>query len=419
LGSNSLGYGKLAFGALVLLIVLTSCISHGKVDPERGWIRILFIGDALRAEGMPVPLLVRDPLIRITPIPAEIATISGNPDEVRTQVRRFFRLYLPRTETSFLDTYDNVIIAATQADYPNINFQTWVHDGVIESGVGFLMADDPASFGGAEHGLSPNPSWADTPIGRILPVECAVDRKDWGFVWFRVEVKVPDNPMIAGLRWQGLMLRAHNRVYEREGSEVVLETDSNPSGSPVLIWMDLGKGRSVSFVNDWGGRGIEPFYRWPDASTFLINTVYFASKVPIPEDRAVVKRIRDRISHFDALRGLAMSTMEFADKFGANIDNLGEILALADEERRNVLLHYAEGEYEESLSTLDSAIARIHDLSEEADRAMKRALLWVYVSEWFVVAGTSLVCTFILWSLMVRRRLYREVTSTRLTSTEA
>jgi hypothetical protein len=42
-----------------------------------------------------------------------------------------------------------------------------------------------------------------------------------------------------------------------------------------------------------------------------------------------------------------------------------------------------------------------------------RALFWIYVIEWLSVSGTFLLAGFVLWTLMVRRRLYRQVASTR------
>ena len=317
--------------------------SWGRTDPRRGTIRVLFIGDALMGEGMPAPLLKQDPLIELTLIPAEIAVISGSSAEIQGRVKRFFRLYAPRTREDLLNNYDMVIIAATQADYPSPSLQRWIRDGVIEEGLGFLMADDPASFGGAEHGLSPNPSWGPTPIGDILSVVCAEDRKDWGSLWFRVKVLRPENPMVRGLDWESVMLRAHNRVYEKEGSEVVMVTRSNPSGSPVLAWMDFGRGRSVSFVYDWGGKGMAPFYYWRQAPTALANMVYFAAQVPVPEDLELVARIRDRMSYLSSLKALAMSTIDFADKFGANTQGVDRSLAQAAEKASNVLPAFSRG----------------------------------------------------------------------------
>jgi uncharacterized membrane protein len=399
---------------VVALLIIAACARvTPRVDPRTGSIRVLFIGDALMAAGMPAPLFVQDPLIGITPLPAEIATILGDPTEIQARVKRFFRLYLPRTEERLLENFDVVIIAATQADYPSINFQSWLRDGVRDHGLGFLMADDPASFGGAEHGLSLNPSWADTPVGEILSVECATDRKDWGTTWFRAKVTRPDCPMVRGVGWEGIMLRAHNRVFERDGSEVVMVTTANPPGSPVLAWIEFGLGRSVSFVNDWGGKGNTPFYLWPSAPTALANMVYFASQVQIPEDLEVVRMIRDRLGHYTSLKSLAISTIEFADKFGASTRSLEAAMGEAEGTRSGVLHTFASGDFQGSLEMLDMAVGEMYFVQEVADRAMRRALFWIYLSEWLVVTGTGMLSAFVLWTVMVRRRLYREVGTTR------
>lgn len=59
----------------------------------------------------------------------------------------------------------------------------------------------------------------------------------------------------------------------------------------------------------------------------------------------------------------------------------------------------------------------IEDSRQANDVAMdelNRALLWIHVINWLVVCGTFMASGFVLWTLMVRRRLYREVASTRL-----
>jgi hypothetical protein len=45
--------------------------------------------------------------------------------------------------------------------------------------------------------------------------------------------------------------------------------------------------------------------------------------------------------------------------------------------------------------------------------ARDAALFWIFVTEWLVVSGTGLICGFAIWTLMVRRRMYREVGITR------
>jgi hypothetical protein len=48
-------------------------------------------------------------------------------------------------------------------------------------------------------------------------------------------------------------------------------------------------------------------------------------------------------------------------------------------------------------------------------RLKDRALQWIHGIEWAVLAGTSVLVSSLIWALMVRRRLYREARSTRLT----
>ena len=53
-------------------------------------------------------------------------------------------------------------------------------------------------------------------------------------------------------------------------------------------------------------------------------------------------------------------------------------------------------------------------VEDEAVKAKNQALLWIYAIEWLVVTGTLMIGGFILWSLMVRRKLYREVDVSRV-----
>jgi hypothetical protein len=57
---------------------------------------------------------------------------------------------------------------------------------------------------------------------------------------------------------------------------------------------------------------------------------------------------------------------------------------------------------------------QLEELSNEAIKIKDQALFWVYAIDWAAVSSTMLVCGFVLWSLMVKRKAYREVRTTRL-----
>jgi hypothetical protein len=74
---------------------------------------------------------------------------------------------------------------------------------------------------------------------------------------------------------------------------------------------------------------------------------------------------------------------------------------------------FVEGELEESKKRVDLAIKGLTEITDDSIRLKDSTFLWIYLTQWLVVTATSMICGFILWSLMVRRRIYREVKTTR------
>ena len=268
-------------GALLLLSILVMPASWARVDPLSGRIRMLHIGDAFNRHGFAATFFFSDPRISSTPVPAE------------------------------------------------------TRDAVIEDGVGFLMADDPASFGGTGwRGVQNN--WAETPVGVVLPVECATNSKDCSQAPFKVDIVLPDHPLVKGLPWDETVWIAHNRVYDRQGAVVVARTRSNPPGLPALAYMDVGRGRSVALDHDWGGRAGYAFVPsgavWEWAPHFFCSLVCYAAQLPIP-DPVLDKAAKEKFAAYRETKTLVLSVIEFADKFNANTAPLLRKVATIDEAR--------------------------------------------------------------------------------------
>ena len=70
------------------------------------------------------------------------------------------------------------------------------------------------------------------------------------------------------------------------------------------------------------------------------------------------------------------------------------------------------------MSSMETAIAHMEVMRSEAMKLKDRALFWIYLIEWIAVTGASLLAGFAIWTFMVRRRLYREITTTRLLANE-
>ncbi len=400
----------------LLLVLLAPCALAGtepRVDPDTGAIRLLFIGDCLKQPGFPTPYYVDDARIDVTRVASEIAILGG--DQKGTELAlRYYRMYLPRSRKVLVDEYDEVIIADAQSHHLKHELQLWIRSGVEEEGLGFMMVDGPASFGGKEGGWGLSPSWGPTPVGEILPVECSEDRKGWDLSRvFRLVPADPEHELFERKPWNTVFFYAHNRVLDRAGASVIARMSDNPPDSPLIATWDVGQGRSVALVFDWGGNGVTDFYRWDFAPDFLAHMVYFPARLPIPEDRELDHLLRISLANYREKRLYVISVVEFAEKFGANSKKLYEAMNEIDVEKTEADLFYRRMELENARDAIDDVLSQMSQLGEEAIRAKDRALLWVYIVEWCVVTGTAMVAGSVLYSLMIRRRLYREVRVTR------
>ncbi len=423
---STLSSGILLLMSLAFLVSLMVSAPEGlgalepKVDPQTGRIRTLFIGDPYTQPGFPTPAFLEDPKIQLTRIEAELgySVILGLPDPVQV-MQRFLRLYMPRSESNLLENYDAVIITAIRSDDVRREFQQWVKDAVEERGFGFLMSDDPVSFGGCPTPwtpLSPSP-WDDTPVGVILPVYQTI-HESFRDHMFRIQPTRP-NPITDGLNWDSSpLIWSHNRPRAKDGATVLAVTSdetvtSDPKNEPVLVYWDVGNGRTLAFVWDWGGNGNIGLYQWEYWKDFMTRLVYFINRAAIPTDVSLTHTLRERISLYASEKRMVYSLIEFADTFGANTHSLNAQLAETDLLRQEVDRLWIEEDFDACLPAIDEATSSLEKVMESAVKAKDRALLWVYLIEWSTVAGASAIVGVILWSLMIRRRLYHEVSTTR------
>jgi hypothetical protein len=134
---------------------------------------------------------------------------------------------------------------------------------------------------------------------------------------------------------------------------------------------------------------------------------------PVPQDLALVQITRSKILEFATRRSLLLSLLVFCESFGANTQTITVELEEVDQLAAQALPHYLEQSFEDALETYEGALEMMKDLEGEVMRLKRRALVWVYTIEWLTITATALVCGVILWSLMVRRTLYRQVRYTR------
>jgi uncharacterized membrane protein len=365
------------------------------------------MGDALMKAGFVTPILAQDPLIVLSPVPVEFITFAyASIEDAATRLR----MYMPRTEKRLRADFDAIIIADAREPFFPPKIQNWIRDGVLETGQGFLMAGGPQSFGGTPD----HPSWESSPVGEILPCFCPPDYWELGRIYYMViQEGLEDHPLVRNIPWKRIPLGNHQRVDPKPGTKVIATSDRNPQGSPILMYAEMGEGRTEAFVYDWGGNGPQDFHRWGYAPIVMSNLVYYSAKVKIPEDTSLFLRLRTKLTSFYSARSYSISVMDFSEKFGANLRKAEIELKVADDLRKDVISKYVSGEYVESLASLEEALTKISEVSNLALKAKDEALVWVYVIEWFTVSGTSMISGAIIWALMVRRTAYKQVGVTR------
>jgi hypothetical protein len=105
--------------------------------------------------------------------------------------------------------------------------------------------------------------------------------------------------------------------------------------------------------------------------------------------------------------------LEFADKMGANTADVEYELGLISDQRREADLLWIQAEFDECYATILEAVGGLEEVTAMAVESKDNALLWIYISEWAVVTGTLCATGGVIWTLMIRRAMYREVKTTR------
>lgn len=401
---------------LPLLVYLSIAAVVGRTDPATGRVRLLHIGLAFLRPDHPDPVFFVDPKIDLTMVPVFSSVMQMD------EMRRMMRLYLPRTKDELEGEFDLVLMDGADAFDVRDEFLRWTTELVQNGNLSFVMSDAGSGWSFAGSG----PSWYITSIEPILTVDDSEGREaampgysenNYGLV--PVD---PSHELMRNIPWGEMRFIAMNRPTERPGARVIARmSDENPvnRGKPVIAYWDYPNGgRSASYILTWhtmvDASWILAFYRWEWHYDVLVHMIYWPAREPIPADLALVHRVRQLFSELYYSKVLVLSVVDFAERVGANLRQIELEIMQLDTIRRQMGRLYVQNEWERCY---DLSLGLESDYQELIDRTMSakdRALLWIFVVEWLVVSATFMVAGVVLWVLMVKRRLYREVRQTRL-----
>ncbi len=381
-----------------------------RVGPQ-GRVRVLCIGDVntgLRGSRYNSYFVITyDPAIELTFVPTGIVSLSGGEDEAV----RNMRVYMPRTQESLLASYDMLMLSAANNRFFKPRWIHWMSDSIESGGMGLLML-------GVVVYEDLNIDWVGTTLGPLLPV--TVDRRKTllhGVYWVRVTDR--NESLMKALPWEKSppLLQVSNHI-PREGSHQWAVLDNDPRTHPLMTFWEVGKGAVLNFAAEFPD-GPDLWERtwdvFPQAMMYLVYRV--ADKV-LPRDPYIFMQVMNEFIEFDTMGSLVGSMLDWVEKFGGNPRKLRDELESVNGIRAEAEAAYLDGDFEEALEAMDRARAEHIRIREEATRAKDEALFWVYVTEWCALLGTLMVSSYVLWSLMVRRRLYREAGVSRLSSSD-
>jgi len=390
---------------LIGVVFLGSVASaFARKDSESGRIRILYVGDFLRPS--PYPLLEAEPLIALHPawpVGETLTMPTGT-------VKKAFRQYIPRTY-DLLAENDAIIIDNPDASIFEDKHLIWFRDAVTEAGSGLVMVGGNGAFGGR-----PNTPWGPTVVQEVLPVWCVTG----GWLEFgRVQILKPEHDLLSSLpldrRWEWMEYAGGNQVRMKDGAELLAQYKSLTGDWTNPFWAswDVGQGRCFAMTMDWSPMGGVIFMRWPYYGDFAVNLMLYLSKNPIPADLETLHYLRRLYQDFSSSRAYLFNVMDFAEKLGANMAPVGRIIGEAESKRGESVEQYIEQEFEAAAERLESSLEDMARASGKALDLKNQAMFWIYVIEWCAVTATFAVGGFVIWTLMVRRGLYREVERTR------
>jgi len=406
---RELGGGRgrpLAKYLLVLLgmsiILVPTCVCEG------GKIRALVMG-MVYGNSMVEGYFREEPLIDCTPIPCRDTTGLG-----MEKMIKFVRLYFPRTYEE-MQTYGFIMFISPEYYIFTAKQDMWMYQRIMEGAGGY---NDGSVFSII---TQIHTSWANSLTQQAFPNDApaVVARGNGGEspvqgyrVMINKEFADPVFTPFVKYKVEDITCNVGRFVIPRQGAGILTWQVGNfPSFSkvPMIIAWNYEKGRTIT------NGGFEDWFRRenPYGADMLVNLVLYATQRPLIEDVDVFHRIKVMFRQYSDRLEFLVTLKDFVDAFGANTQPIQEAIWGVEELGRRAKDLYLNQDFTGASQALEESFSKLDAAEVLARKVKNSALFWVYLSEWLITTATFFISGFVLWSLMVRRKMYRQVTSTK------
>ena len=403
-------FGWLSLLVVVLIFSPMPGISDPKVDPSSGRIRLLIVGESTPYSPYYVTMYANDPRIDLR----GVVTAGDYGDPKLTA--RFIRIFMPRTKERFLESLDVLeLVDFVPWSLQDYHVQ-WMYEAVRDRGFGMTLCQ-MGWYPYLSHKYTSNDpeAWMATMLYEAYPVDMVVGKQNKLTVYQDIVEKTPVVSMPDFEEFP--MGGSHGLVFARPGTKV--HTKFRSGGEDAICSREFGEGRVLWYPNGWNTITDATWRTWKYFVDFVLNQIYFVADVPVPEDPELAHSLRSSFKLYVEHKSLIIGLIDFIDRFGANTDVLHRMMDELEEKRVEAGKQYLLGEYQKAWDSIKEAQEGLLKISEESTVLRRKALFWIYVTEYIAVTATGMLCGFILWTVMIRRRYYREVATTRLKSQEA
>ena len=388
---------------LAFLLIMLSSLSI--VQGEK--INLIVVGrfiDLLR------PYLNPEPSINYVAVPFRLVDLSAQ-DAIK-----FLRLYFPRTYQE-MKNYDVVMLNSPEYQLFTPTQDRWMFNA-IQEGMGGINAGSVFSIINEIY-----QAWASSQTSIAFPNDAiAVANRGGGeemVYGFNVVVNrdFKDPVLLPYLPFdvEKVPCIASSRlVIAKEGAGVLAwQVGNHPTQVDYLVAWKYGQGITMTCghvipkgwfdweVNEYG----------PD---LLMNMILYMSQRNLIEDVLLYHGLKSSFVEYRTQIVSLISLRDFVDKFGANTQTIQREIRELDEAYQEGYNLYLDQDFVSCREIMHRVLNRFTEAEDLARKVKDSALIWVYIIEWLITASTLFISGFILWSLMVRRKVYKEVEATRL-----
>ncbi len=403
-----------AVSALTMLVVLQAA-AFAPAYGRSLVLDFLMVGDV---QGWPNHLGDDEPAIDITLVPSRAFAVDL-PDEY---LYRQSRIYYPRSMEGLLE-YEVLFLHV-----PRLNFFTPEQQHMM---IQFAATEERVSIAyPLSNYADVQIPWLNSPVSEVFPVdyerfvlESARGTMDawWENRPLRPAPGLP--PVFSVFESAGIfsqrIYRTSRPCYAKEGATIWLYMIEGPpptTEEPAFISWPYGSSDTWSF----GVHPAEDRPHWEKVGgwwemMFLNVCTFTINGEILLFDEAVRKQsVKNQFSYFRDSASMFQSIIDFVSRLSANTDHAESIMSEGHRVKTEAETDYLEREYEEAGQKMDEALRLANEAMDAAKRAKDTALTWIYVSEWMATTAVALLSGVVLWWLMVRRSLYRDVAMTRL-----